>query len=306
MDISPGDNSSNESSTPPCYNEYCLSDEDYIDMVEQHVQPNAGEWILVVIFIILFIVGLVGNFLVCYAVIKNSQMRTVTNLFIMNLAIADFMVILICLPSSLLVDVSETWFFGEVMCKIFLYLQVSHSFWFLWIFVVLFVVVHPFDAILIHKIIYDRSEYFLEQIKYNVICVTRILFLFFSLLIYNKLRYIALFFICLLFLQWYLFDIYFWQARYRCLLLSININEVLDWWNNKYIFFFCYYIFVVLLNVNIMGLNDAFLFRMIAYNTKNEVISTYEIFLMLCIQYYYFVHRNMSWYVYIIYLQNVY
>ncbi|XP_014772633.1 orexin receptor type 2 [Octopus bimaculoides] len=123
MDNSTGDVLSDESSTAPCYNVYCLSDEDYINMVEQHVQPNAGEWILVVIFIILFIVGLVGNFLVCYAVIKNSQMRTVTNLFIMNLAIADFMVILICLPSSLLVDVSETWFFGEVMCKIFLYLQ---------------------------------------------------------------------------------------------------------------------------------------------------------------------------------------
>lgn len=117
-----------ESVTPNCHNDYCLSDQDYIAMVEEHIQPTSGEWALVAVFVVLFIVGLIGNFLVCYAVIKNSQMRTVTNLFIMNLAIADLMVILICLPPTLLVDVSETWFFGEVMCKIFLYFQVDFLF----------------------------------------------------------------------------------------------------------------------------------------------------------------------------------
>lgn len=123
-------NNTEESVTPNCHNDYCLSDQDYIAMVEEHIQPTSGEWVLVAVFVVLFIVGLIGNFLVCYAVIKNSQMRTVTNLFIMNLAIADLMVILICLPPTLLVDVSETWFFGEVMCKIFLYFQVVFFFLF--------------------------------------------------------------------------------------------------------------------------------------------------------------------------------
>ena len=127
MENATDDNSSTEETvTPICHNDYCLPDQDYIDMVKEHIQPTSAEWVLVAVFVVLFIVGLVGNFLVCYAVIKNSQMRTVTNLFIMNLAIADLMVILICLPPTLLVDVSETWFFGEVMCKIFLYFQVNH------------------------------------------------------------------------------------------------------------------------------------------------------------------------------------
>lgn len=52
-------------------------------------------------------------------------MRTVTNYFIVNLAVADFLVILICLPPTVLWDVTDTWFMGTLACKIVLYLQVS-------------------------------------------------------------------------------------------------------------------------------------------------------------------------------------
>ncbi|KAH0821636.1 hypothetical protein GEV33_001155 [Tenebrio molitor] len=54
-------------------------------------------------------------------------MRTVTNYFIVNLAVADFLVILFCLPPSVVWDVTITWFFGVAMCKIVLYLQVLDS-----------------------------------------------------------------------------------------------------------------------------------------------------------------------------------
>ena len=52
-------------------------------------------------------------------------MRTVTNYFIVNLALADFMVCLICLPPTVIGDVTETWYMGNVMCKIVQYLQVK-------------------------------------------------------------------------------------------------------------------------------------------------------------------------------------
>lgn len=51
-------------------------------------------------------------------------MRTVTNIFIVNLAIADLLVIILCLPATVVWDVTETWFLGEAMCKGVLYLQV--------------------------------------------------------------------------------------------------------------------------------------------------------------------------------------
>lgn len=56
---------------------------------------------------------------------RNRTMRTVTNYFIVNLAVADFLVILICLPPTVLWDVTETWFMGTLACKVVLYFQVS-------------------------------------------------------------------------------------------------------------------------------------------------------------------------------------
>lgn len=61
---------------------------------------------------------------VCFAVWKNRHMRTVTNYFIVNLSLADVLVTIICLPASLVVDITETWFFGHTLCKIVPYLQV--------------------------------------------------------------------------------------------------------------------------------------------------------------------------------------
>lgn len=69
----------------------------------------------------------IGNALVCLAVYTNHSMRTVTNIFIVNLAVADFFVILLCLPPTVVWDVTETWFLGEVLCKVVIYFQVSRN-----------------------------------------------------------------------------------------------------------------------------------------------------------------------------------
>jgi len=109
-----------------CSNEYCLSDEDYISLMEDHIFPTAYEWVMIVLHAVVFVVGLVGNALVCVAVYRNHSMRTVTNYFIVNLAVADFMVIFFCLPPTVVWDVTETWFLGTALCKIVVYFQVGH------------------------------------------------------------------------------------------------------------------------------------------------------------------------------------
>ncbi|XP_050806773.1 orexin receptor type 2 isoform X2 [Gopherus flavomarginatus] len=60
---------------------------------------------------------------VCIAVWKNHHMRTVTNYFIVNLSLADVLVTITCLPATLVVDITETWFFGQTLCKVIPYLQ---------------------------------------------------------------------------------------------------------------------------------------------------------------------------------------
>jgi hypothetical protein len=82
------------------------------------------EFLLILISFCIFITGIVGNLLVVLVVIKNSHMKTITNMFIVNLAIGDILVILICLPPTILTDVTADWYFGETMCKIIPYIQV--------------------------------------------------------------------------------------------------------------------------------------------------------------------------------------
>jgi len=107
-----------------CRNEYCVSDEQYIDMIHDYIWPSTFEWCLIVFYVVVFALGVVGNALVCFVVWNDRRLRTVTNLFIVNLSVADFLIIVVCLPPTVLGDVTETWYLGTVMCKIVLYLQV--------------------------------------------------------------------------------------------------------------------------------------------------------------------------------------
>ena len=53
---------------------------------------------------IVFIMGIVGNSCVVAVVVRSPRMRTVTNYFIVNLALADILVLLFCLPATLLAN----------------------------------------------------------------------------------------------------------------------------------------------------------------------------------------------------------
>ncbi|CAG5114609.1 unnamed protein product, partial [Candidula unifasciata] len=109
----------------PCWNEYCWDEFTYLDVLYQHVTPKHYEWAFIFPYFLTFVIGLVGNGLVCFAVLRNQNMRTVTNVFIVNLAVGDCMVILMCLPPTLIQDVTETWFLGTVCCKAVMFLQTT-------------------------------------------------------------------------------------------------------------------------------------------------------------------------------------
>ena len=134
MDEYPTEVGNEEGSSSPntsCQNIYCWTDEKALEEIHAYVFPNHYEWLLIILYVIVFVVGLTGNFLVCFAVWRNKHLQTITNMFLVNLAVADFMVILIVLPPTVVVDVSETWFLGLYMCKIVSFLQVSDILYFM-------------------------------------------------------------------------------------------------------------------------------------------------------------------------------
>jgi len=68
---------------------------------------------------IVFLVGLFGNSLVIYVVLRFSKMQTVTNMYIFNLAVADEM-FLVGLPFLITTVIYKYWSFGRTMCKIYM------------------------------------------------------------------------------------------------------------------------------------------------------------------------------------------
>ncbi|CAF5000836.1 unnamed protein product [Rotaria sp. Silwood1] len=95
-----------------------------LDIVLKYVMPTYYEWICIILYAIVFIVGTIGNLLVIIVIQRNRSMRlTVTNMFIMNLAAADLLVLLFCLPATVVQDVTKTWFFGLFLCKFVNYVQ---------------------------------------------------------------------------------------------------------------------------------------------------------------------------------------
>ncbi|BES96948.1 octopamine receptor [Nesidiocoris tenuis] len=67
---------------------------------------------------------ILGNCLVIAAVFLSSKLRSVTNLFIVSLAVADLMVGLAVLPFSAVWEVFEVWIFGDLWCSAWLALDV--------------------------------------------------------------------------------------------------------------------------------------------------------------------------------------
>ncbi|XP_030373993.1 neuropeptide SIFamide receptor [Scaptodrosophila lebanonensis] len=74
-------------------------------------------------YVIVFLVGLIGNSFVIAVVLRAPRMRTVTNYFIVNLAIADILVIVFCLPATLIGNIFVPWMLGWLMCKCVPYIQ---------------------------------------------------------------------------------------------------------------------------------------------------------------------------------------
>jgi len=68
-------------------------------------QPGFGVALLAVAYITVAVVGVLNNGLVIAAVFHHQSMRTVTNYFLANLAVADILVCVFVLPATLLQNI---------------------------------------------------------------------------------------------------------------------------------------------------------------------------------------------------------
>ncbi|BFY97596.1 hypothetical protein BsWGS_00636 [Bradybaena similaris] len=78
-------------------------------------------WIMslfIFFYSLIFLLGLTGNCLVAFVVMRNKTMQTITNIFITNLAISDILMCLLAVPFTPISYFLNSWIFGKALCHI--------------------------------------------------------------------------------------------------------------------------------------------------------------------------------------------
>ncbi|CAF0790521.1 unnamed protein product [Didymodactylos carnosus] len=77
-----------------------------------------GLFYFVPFYLIIFFVGCFGNGLVIVSILRSHRLRTVTNTYLLNLAVADFL-LLLSVPFLITNILANGWIFGAVLCKMY-------------------------------------------------------------------------------------------------------------------------------------------------------------------------------------------
>jgi allatostatin A receptor len=99
----------------PTTNSTSLDDEEFESLISK---------VVAVFFGFIGITGFVGNCSVVLVVLSNKQMRSTTNILIINLAAADLLFVIFCIPFTATDYIISMWPFGDAWCKIVQYLIV--------------------------------------------------------------------------------------------------------------------------------------------------------------------------------------
>ena len=91
-----------------------------------HVTSAAAMVSLSVLFSIIVLIGICGNIIVIYSILSDRNMRSsVTNCFILNLAVADLIILLLGVPEMVQFILNRGWLLGKVLCKVNRYILVT-------------------------------------------------------------------------------------------------------------------------------------------------------------------------------------
>ncbi|XP_065361409.1 neuropeptide Y receptor type 2 [Calliphora vicina] len=82
------------------------------------INNNFVQIFFCILYSTVFVLGVFGNVLVCYVVLRNRAMQTVTNIFITNLALSDILLCVLAVPFTPLYTFMGRWAFGRTLCHL--------------------------------------------------------------------------------------------------------------------------------------------------------------------------------------------
>lgn len=90
---------------------------------QRYIRFDASGEIRIPLYVIIFLLSVVGNTLVICTLLQNRRMRTITNVFLLNLSISDVLLAVFCMPFTLIPLLLRNFVFGEFMCVAIRYIQ---------------------------------------------------------------------------------------------------------------------------------------------------------------------------------------
>ncbi|XP_078132335.1 neuropeptide Y receptor Y2, like [Sander vitreus] len=94
-----------------------------VNFPEDTIKLLSVQVVLILAYSTIIVLGVLGNSLVIYVIYRFKSLRTVTNFFIANLAVADLLVNTLCLPFTLVYTLQGEWKFGSTLCFLLPYAQ---------------------------------------------------------------------------------------------------------------------------------------------------------------------------------------
>ena len=85
----------------------------------QVTEPNdATKLIFLAAYVIVALIGLIGNLITCYAIIKHKHLSKLVHCYTLNLAVADLLVIFFYVPVEVIKNENNmVWTMGEPLCR---------------------------------------------------------------------------------------------------------------------------------------------------------------------------------------------
>ena len=228
-DFSPTFNTSIDSE----YCDNCTSPNVHFERVVQVVVP--------IIFTIIAVVGFCGNLLVIVVVVSNKQMRNTTNLLIINLAVADLLFIIICVPFTAMGYAMIHWPFGDYWCKIYQYMVHVTAYSSVYTLVLMsldryLAVCHPYRSMTIRT---ENNAYVLIILSWTVILAANAPLLF----EYTRVEYN-----------------FYGETRSACL-----NNEVLNDYKRGQLFYGCFFVFGYVMPLTLVCILYGFMLKRLLF-----------------------------------------
>jgi hypothetical protein len=106
---------------------YYMLDSLYYEDLDSLKQPWTDKdghfWPTILVYGLTFVVGLIGNILVVYAVICSRKLRSITASFMISLAVADLLFLVVCVPYNTVEFVKLEFQLGPWMCKLSVFIE---------------------------------------------------------------------------------------------------------------------------------------------------------------------------------------